>query len=118
MTTRMGGEVFSQRMVAPLMGRPCDETSVDKAMNETLPPYFAYLEGRLAGRAWAVGNAFRVADIAIASRFVNLHHAGETVDATQFPALAAFVAKLHARPIFAACIAEEVAFLRRARTIR
>ncbi len=55
------------------------------------------------------GSHFSVADIAASSFFVNLTHAGETVDASRWPKLAAYVARNHARPSFKALIEEEKA---------
>ena len=52
------------------------------------------------------------ADLAVSSFFVNLMHAGETVDASRWPQLAAYVGRNHARPSFKAVIEEEKAVQR------
>ena len=54
---------------------------------------------------------FSIADIAVATQFVNAGHAGFTVDAGRWPKLAAFVARTTERPSFRACIDEERASL-------
>lgn len=54
-----------------------------------------------------VAGRFSVADIAVASPFVNLMHGGERVDASRWPKLAAYLEAVHARPSFRALIEEE-----------
>lgn len=103
------GAIFFQRIVGPrFMGQPTDEAVVAKAINEDLPPLLDYLESVLApGGDFLVGNQFSIADIAVASQFVNLAHAQYTVDAARWPKLAAYLTKMFARPTFATLIAEE-----------
>ena len=103
--------VFRNRVIMPLIGKPCDETKVARALNETLPPLFDYLESQIEGREWLAGDQLSVADIAIASQCVNFQHGGECVDAVRWPALAAYVEKLHARPSFAGLIERESKFV-------
>jgi glutathione S-transferase len=43
----------------------------------------------------------------VASPFVNLGHAGESVDARRWPRLSAYLQRVHARPSFKALIEEE-----------
>ena len=47
--------------------------------------------------------------------FVNFEHAGETIDAKRWPKLAAYVARIHARPSFKAVLDEERPFVQRFR---
>ena len=53
------------------------------------------------------GNAFSIADIAVASPFVNVAHAGFAPDAATYPNLVRFLKETLARPSFAACIGQE-----------
>jgi glutathione S-transferase len=46
---------------------------------------------------------------------VNFDHAGETLDASRWPHLAAFMTRLHERPSFKACIEEERPLVQRFR---
>ncbi len=64
----------------------------------------AWLETRLAGREWAAGDAFSLADCAAAP---SLHYA-EKVQPSEgrFPVLAAYLARLEARPSFARALEE------------
>ena len=55
------------------------------------------------------GGPLTIADIAIASPFVNFMHAGEKIDAAKYPNLAAFLDRMHNRPAFKELIAEEKA---------
>jgi glutathione S-transferase len=110
---RVGGQVFRPRLVSVLTGKPCDETLVAKALTQNLPPFFAYLDSRIAGREYIVGDTLSIADIAVASPFVNFNHAGEAVDEGKYPALAGFVARMLARDSFRPAIAHEKAQLAR-----
>jgi glutathione S-transferase len=110
---RMGGEVFRPRVVSRLMGKDCDEAVVQKALTVSLPPLFAYLEQQLTDSEFCVGDTLSIADIAVAAPFVNFRHAGETPDAALYPALAAFVRRMHGRASFESVIAQEEATLER-----
>jgi glutathione S-transferase len=111
---RMGAEVFRPRVVNRLMGRPCDEELVQKGLTRTLPPFFAHLESRIAGRDYFVGNRLSIADITVAAPFINLAHAGEAADPQTYPALTAFLTRIHARDSFLPLIAHETKILARA----
>jgi glutathione S-transferase len=107
---------FQQRVLFPvLMKRPGDEALVAKAAAEAIPPVFSYLEGEIGDQEYLVGNRFSLADISIASPFVNYQHGGGTIDRAKYPRLASYVERIHARPSFKACIAEDQAFLAKAR---
>jgi glutathione S-transferase len=99
---------FAERIVkGRFMGGEPDEEVVRAALDR-LPELFDDLEGWIEPDAEGiVGGRFSIADIAIASPFVNFQHAGESIDAERWPRLAAYVATLHARPSFKALIAEE-----------
>lgn len=99
---------FQQRVLQPLLfKKPGDEALVEKAAKETLPPLFDYLEAELEGRDYLVANRFGVADIAAGSLFVNYRLGRGEVDAARWPKLAAYVARVHARPSLAALIEED-----------
>src|SRR5262245_44374715 len=106
-----GAQVFRPLALLPAFTqKPPDAATVaaaEKVVTESLFPLFGYLEQQLGGAEWFVGNRFSVADIAVASPFVNLRHAGLPPDASKFPKLAAFVARMHARPAYQALIEEE-----------
>jgi glutathione S-transferase len=103
------GAVFFQRVVRKLIFKQeSDETIVRKKIDEEAPKVFDWLESQIGGdREWLVGTRFGIADLAMASPFVNFSHAGESVDAKRWPRLAAYLQRVHARPSFKALIEEE-----------
>jgi glutathione S-transferase len=103
--------IFQERVLAKLFKRPSDENRVKEAQEKALPAYCEYLEGQLGDKPWLVGGRFSIADIATASPFVNLAHAGVTVDARRFPKLAAYLERVLSRPSFKALIEEDRASL-------
>ena len=103
------GPVFFERFVKKvLMKQEPDEARIQEALGQQ-PPIFDYLEGEVADREYLAGGQFSIADIAIGSPFVNLQLAGESIDASRWPKLEAYVERIHSRPSFKACIAEEPA---------
>lgn len=106
-----GPNVFFQRIVAPrFFNQATDESVVEKALTEQLPPLFDYLESQLAGD-WLVEGQFSIADIAVGSVFANLRLAGASIDAARWPKLARHTARVHERPSFAKLIEEDRAAL-------
>jgi glutathione S-transferase len=106
-----GPKIFFKKVVGPrFMGQKFEQAEIDKAWTEEAPPLLDYLESQLTGD-WLVGKSFSIADISVGSEFVNLHLAGYRADAKRWPKVAAYVARVHARPSFAALIKEDEAFL-------
>jgi len=94
--------VFFQRVVRPtVFKQPTDEKLVDAVLAKTVPDVFDYLARCLGDDEYMVGGAFSVADIAIASPFVNFQLAGEKVDASRWPEVAAYVERVHGLPCYA-----------------
>ena len=106
------GKMFFNRVVAPrFLGREGDLAAADAAQNEELPPLIDYIESIIPPSGWLVGDRLTLADLAVASPFVNMMHVGFTVDAGTHPKTAAFVDKILARPSYAPWVAQEKAFL-------
>jgi glutathione S-transferase len=105
--------VFSERLVKKLMKQEPDEARVQEHLTEKIPPVLDYLEKELGDREWIVGARFSVADIAVASPFVNFALAGEEVDAARWPQLCAYLDRIHGRPSFKEVIEREKAFFAR-----
>ena len=103
---QIGFNVFRPRVMFPMLGKPVDDDRVRHALTETLPRIFDYLERRLDGRLWLVDAGFTIADIAVATHFMNLSMAGETVDAARWPGLADFVTRCLDRASFQAATAD------------
>jgi glutathione S-transferase len=104
--------VFVQRVInKKIMKGESDESICRTALTERIPPVLDYLESLVGGGDGIVEGRFSIADIAIASPFVNFAHAGEKVDASRWPGLAAYVDRVHARPSYRKLIDEEMAGL-------
>jgi glutathione S-transferase len=109
------GAVFFNRIVGPkFLNQPGDPKAIETALTETLPPLLAWLDGQIKGKEFFVGGQFSVADIGVTSPFVNLQHAGETVDAGKYPNLAKYLTAMMARPSIKELIEEEKAFFQQA----
>lgn len=109
-----GAKVFFNRIVAGLIGREPDLSAADKAAAEEMPPLYAYLENVVpTGEGWLVGDRLSIADIAVASPFVNMMHAGAAPDANRFPRLDAYVKRWFDRPSLKQWVERERAFLSR-----
>ena len=105
------GKVFFNRIVSPrFLGRPGDEALVTQGQAE-MGPLLAYLERVIPASGFLVDDRFTLADIAVASPFVNLSHCGIEVVAADHPKLAAYLAGILARPSFAPMVAQEKAIL-------
>jgi glutathione S-transferase len=108
------GAVFFNRIVAPLfLKQEGDIAAADKAEKETIPPIFDYLEGVIPVSGYLVEDRLTLADIAVASPFVNADHCNIRPDAAKHPKLSAWVAAMHARPSFGNIIAKEKRMLGR-----
>lgn len=107
----VGMGVFRPIVLSAMMGKDADTATADKAMSEKLPPLFDYLESQIKGREFFVGDAFSIADISVATQFINLRHAGRTPDAANWPELDAFIQRMSAHPSFAALIEGERAMV-------
>lgn len=103
--------VFRNRIVMRLLGKPCNDQAVNRALGEVLPGLFEYLDGELHGKTYLAGDQLSVADIAVASQLVNFRHAGETPDPARYPHLAAHAERMHALEPFAKTIEKESALL-------
>ncbi|HUO91137.1 MAG TPA: glutathione S-transferase family protein [Rhizomicrobium sp.] len=111
----IGRGLFFERIVKKMMRGQPDEAVCQKTLTVELPPLFDHLEGEIGGKEFLAGGIFSIADISVATMLVNFEHAGETVDAKRWPKLAAYVARMHARPSFKALIAEESPIVQRFR---
>jgi glutathione S-transferase len=104
--------VFFPLVLAPLFGgKPEPEpeaiATAEKVVREDLPPFFDYLDKEVGDREFLVGARLTIADVAAASPFVNLRHAGVAPERKRWPRLRAYLDRIHARPAFAQLIAEE-----------
>lgn len=110
-----GRTMFFNRIVAPrFLGRDGDVAAAEIAEKDELPPILDYLESVVPrGDGYLVGDSLTLADIAVASPFVNLIHLGIDVDTARWPHTRAYVERILARPSFAHWVERETAFLAR-----
>lgn len=109
-----GRKMFFNRVVARLMtGKPGNLEAADKAEREELPPLLDYLEGVIPDSGFLVEDRLTLADIAVASPFVNFRHLKVVADPGRYPKLNRYVEAILARPSFTPLIARETAFLAR-----
>lgn len=109
---KTGGAMFFNRVVAPtFMKRPGDLAIADKAEAEEVPPILAYLDGVIPPSGFLVEDRLTLADIAVASPFVNYRHMGMTIDPAVYPNAAAYLDAILARPSFAGMVAQESSLL-------
>jgi glutathione S-transferase len=100
--------VFFERFVkVRLLGQKADEARCREQIDQKAPPVLDWLEAQAPTGDGMVGGRFGIADIALASPFVNFSHVGERVDARRWPKLAAHVERVWSRPSFKGLIEGE-----------
>jgi glutathione S-transferase len=108
----MGPKVFFPLVLKPIFGGkpeadPADVAAAQKVWNEETPAFFTYLEKQLGDNEYFVGSKLTIADIAIASPFVNVRHAGFAPERKRFPKLRAFLDRVWSRPAFKQTLEQE-----------
>ena len=106
--SKVEAPLFIQRFINPsMMGKAPDPDIVQAALDQ-MPYHYDYLEGQLVdGAPFLLGDEISLVDLTAASVFINMLHAGEPVDATRWPKLAAYIDRLLARPSFQKLLAAE-----------
>jgi glutathione S-transferase len=108
-----GRKMFFNRIVAPrFLQREGDLEAADKAESVELPPILDYLERVVPDGGYLVGDRLTLADIAVASPFVNFRHLNLGVGPR--PRLRAYVDRILDRPSFRHWADRETAYLARA----
>jgi glutathione S-transferase len=102
------GIFFNRFMVPMVFKKPVDEALVNTIINEKLPPMLDYLEAEVPGDGFLFGN-LTVADLALASPFVNAGYAGYTVDAEQWPKFSTLITRVREDPAMAPLLEVEAA---------
>ncbi|MFK0573759.1 glutathione S-transferase family protein [Endozoicomonas sp.] len=105
------GTVFFERIAKKMMNQPVDEAKVQEILESKLPGTFVYLESQAPEADFLFGPDLQMADISIATNFINLGHAGVNVEPAEYPKLAAYVERLLQHPAVANRIAEDKKFL-------
>ncbi|HEV7157902.1 MAG TPA: glutathione S-transferase family protein [Caulobacteraceae bacterium] len=108
------GKVFFNKVVSPMfLGKPGDLAAAETAEKDEFPPLMDYLEKVIPESGHLVDDRLTLADLAVASPFVNFAHCGIHVDKARHPKTAAYVEAILARPSFAPIIAKEKQFFAR-----
>lgn len=103
----LGTVIFVNRALLPKLRKvPGDSAAADAAIAK-LPGIFDYLESQVPAQGFLVGNGLTLADIAITCQLINLHHSDVALDATKYPKLAAYYARMVSRPSVAGILAAE-----------
>lgn len=92
-----------ERLVKPVrFDAPADESIVQNAVREHIPPVFDHLEERLQKTSgeWLMGPEFSYADIALGAHMSSFVLCNLELDATRWPALSGWVDRLQRRPAF------------------
>lgn len=107
-----GGTMFFNRVVAPrFLGRPGDEAVVQEAITVQFPKIVDYLERTIPASGYLVEDRLTLADIAVASPFVNMGHVGCPINPTTHPKTFGYVEAILARPSYAEMVAKEKAIV-------
>jgi glutathione S-transferase len=103
----VAGAFFERFVKVKLLKQQPDEARVQKSVRELMPAVLDYLEPLAPEGDGIVGERFGIADIAIGSQLVNWEYVGQSIDAAKYPRMAAYVARILARPSFKALIEQE-----------
>jgi len=102
------GIFFHRFMVPNVFKRPVDEEAVDKIIDEKLPPLLDYVESQVPAEGFIFGD-LTVADLALASPFVNAGYARYTIDAARWPKASALVERVKSHSAVAPLLEAEAA---------
>jgi glutathione S-transferase len=108
----MGPKVFLPLVLKPLFAgkqepEAADVAAAQKVWTEETPKLFEYLEKEIGDNEFLVGGKLTIADIAVASPFVNVRHAGYAPERKRFPKLRALLDRMWSRPSFKQTIEQE-----------
>jgi glutathione S-transferase len=103
--------LFHQTVVNPNIRKvPIDRVVVDDVLSNVQPKIFGYLEGEINGK-FLVGERLTLADIAIASNFINYQYLGFKIDAGRYPKLSRYLCEIAAVDAFQRALDDEKPFV-------
>jgi glutathione S-transferase len=119
----LGPKLFLPLVLRPLISqKPADEAAeaeAKRSWEQDAPAMLDYLEKALGDEEFFVGGRLGIADIAVASGFVNARHAGYAPERKRWPRLRAFLDRMWKRPSFQKALDEETpAFGKRSANIK
>ncbi len=101
------GAIFFERVIKKLIKQESDEARVQTAIEEKLPVIMKYLESEVPGAGYLFGAELMVADIAIATHFINASYGGVKVDSNEYPVLSAYLQRILQHPVMVKRLAED-----------
>ncbi|MBV7255415.1 glutathione S-transferase family protein [Pacificimonas sp. WHA3] len=105
--TAAAGKVFFNRIIKPrFLRQDPDEAVIAEGLAEIAPRLDFFESAVPDANAFLIGETITLADIAVASPFVNLAHAGAAIG-DEHPRTKAWIASIHARASYADMIAAE-----------
>jgi glutathione S-transferase len=106
-----GPKLFRALVLQPLLTQkpvaPEAEAAAQKTWDEEVAPLLDYLEKQLGDGEYFVGGRLSIADVSLASPFVNMRHAGYAPARKRWPRLRGFLERMWGRPSFKKLIDEE-----------
>jgi glutathione S-transferase len=110
-TPVVGPKFFLALVLRPLISqKPADEAAEAEAKRtweQDAPLLFDYLEKTIGDEEYFVGGRLSIADISVASPFINVRHAGYAPERKRWPRLRAFLDRMWKRPSFQKALDEE-----------
>ena len=99
---------FRERFLNPnMMNQPTDQSAIDDAEANLMPPLLEYLEATVNDEGYFFGDALSVADLSITSAFVNAQYGDYQVDETKYPKLAGYLGRAMQSPLVQDQLAKE-----------
>ncbi len=96
---------YYQTVLVPLYrNRKPDQTAIDIALSQQLPPIADYLEKQLAGKPYFVAEQFTIAHVAIISVFLNMYLSGFPLQKSKWPYLTAYLEQHFEKASFKSCV--------------
>jgi glutathione S-transferase len=96
----VGMGIFRPIQFSRFQGKEPDVEAAKKTYAEKLPAPLDYMEAELDGSDFLVGDAFSIADIALACQLVQLELVAGPLDAGRWPGVASHVERMMLRPSF------------------
>jgi len=104
----LGKELVYERIVKPMfLKQPTDENIVNENINNKLPKELKYLEDNIKGN-YLVGDEITIADIALATQFLNATYAQYHIDKENYPKLSNMLNNVWNTKAFKEIIADDI----------
>lgn len=90
--------IFFNKLLAIKFNQTPDDRAVKNALEVKLPEIFDYLNQQINNKRYLVDDTLSLADISIASSFLNLELAGYSIDNTRWQALGNYITEIIKEP--------------------